>query len=123
MQERLLHCLSGEYVCLEKCLILQRTIEKISYKKDVLEVIVSLKDRTIIRVENNFSMESGMRVMQRREGDVNPAAPACTGSSTDKSGAPVLIPSNFTLILPHDLTIRRYTKKTERYHKKIVSYL
>ena len=115
---KLLYCLSRGHVCLEKCLILQRTIEKISYKKDVLEVIVSLKDRTIIRVENNFFMKSRKRVMQRREGDVNPAAPACTPSSTDNNGAPVLIPSNFTLILPHDLTVRRYTKKTERYHKK-----
>ena len=84
----LLYCLSRGYVCLEKCLILQRTIEKIRYKKDVLEVIVWLKDRTIIRVENTFSMKSGKRVVQRREGDVNPAAPACTPSLINNNGAP-----------------------------------
>ena len=56
-----------------------------------------------------------------RAGRPNPLAPAwkpTLTSSLQKNGAGLPIPSNFLLILPHDLSIRRYTKKTERYHRK-----
>ena len=64
---------------------------------------------------NNHSGEMAARI---REGRPNPTAPACRPSSILNNGALYQAPSNFVLILPHDLSIKRYSKKTERYHKK-----
>ena len=61
---------------IEKCLIIRRTIEKITYKKDVLEVIISIKDKEAFSVSNGLDSRCGKMAARIRGGVPNPTAPA-----------------------------------------------
>ena len=90
---KVLHVLQG-YVLdykkgsqLEKQLVTKRTIERISFSKEFLEVIVSLEDKKEIELTQGLANRLAGRLSKTREGAVNPDAPACsTQFETNKTG-------------------------------------
>ena len=72
---------------IEKCLILRKRIERINYRKDSLEVIVSLRDTSAALVGSDLQAESGKMAARIREGRTNLPNPAWTPSSTGNNGA------------------------------------
>ncbi len=72
---------------IEKCLILRKRIERLTYRKDSLEVLISLRDTSPVLVESNFQAESGKMAARIREGRPNLPNPAWKLSSTGKNGA------------------------------------
>ena len=87
----------------EKCLIFERTISRINFSKESLEVFISLKDTTSSLIGNSSGILSGKSVSRAREGAVNPDAPACIPSSILLNGSPFEELSNLSIILPHHL--------------------
>ena len=73
---------------LEKVLVTRRTIEKIIFRKDLLEVIVSLEDRNEIELSQGLANRLGRLARGAREGAVNPDAPACSSRSNVKLAGP-----------------------------------
>ena len=78
-----------------------------------MEVIVSLEDRTKSELDEVLSNRIGGRAVSLREGDVNPAAPAYTDSSTLNLASSIstlrTTPNSLTtltIILPHTLLDR-----------------
>ena len=71
---------------LEKSLVLKRTIEKIIFSRNSLEVIVSLEDKTEINVGTVLAERLGGVHRGIREGIVNSDAPACISSSILNGG-------------------------------------
>ncbi len=65
----------------EKCLLFKKTISRINFSKESLEVIVSLIDTSSPLSEGRNDFGVGVVGAKKREGAVNPDAPACiTGS-------------------------------------------
>ena len=62
----------------------RRTIEKIIFRKDSLELVISLEDTTKLKLEEELSHRLGGSAKSAREGIVNPDAPACSTSSNVK---------------------------------------
>jgi len=87
----------------EKCLLFERTISRINFSKESLEVIVSLKDTTSPLLNGQNGLMGGKVAVKKREGAVNPDAPACSTSSILLIGSPIEKPSNISFILPHSL--------------------
>ena len=82
---------------LEKQLVTKRTIEKIKFSKESMEVIVILEDRTALNLDQTLSNRLGLAEAKMREGVLstkgrirrrfdggNPDAPACRPSSNKK---------------------------------------
>ncbi len=69
---------------LEKALVMRRTIQKIIFRRNSLEVIVSLEDRTKLNIDQGLANRLGGSARGAREGAVNPDAPACSTSSNLK---------------------------------------
>ena len=75
---------------IEKCLIIRKTIEKIAYRKESLEVVISLRDRKSPLIGQDPLMESAKMAARIREGCANLSAPAWKPnptSSIENSGA------------------------------------
>ncbi len=94
---------------------MRRTIQKIIFRRDSLEVIVALEDRTKLNIDQGLANRLGRSAQNAREGAVNPVAPACSTSSILKladSTSSVQTESNsfktFSAILPHNLLDRRH---------------
>ena len=94
---------------------MRRTIQKIIFRRDSLEVIVSLEDRTKLNIDQGLANRLDGAVRGPREGAVNPDAPACSTSSNIKladSISFIQTESNsfktFSAILPHNLLDRRH---------------
>ena len=62
----------------EKCLLFERTISRINFSKESLEVIVSLKDTTSPLSDSRNSLVLSRMAVGSRGGAVNPDAPACS---------------------------------------------
>ena len=69
---------------LEKQLVTKRTIEKIKFSKESMEVIVILEDRTNLNLDQGLANRLGLAPAKMREGVLNPDAPACRPSSNIK---------------------------------------
>ena len=94
---------------------MRRTIQKIIFRRDSLEVIVSLEDRTKLNIDQGLANRLGRSAHNAREGAVNPVAPACSMSSNKKLAhltSSIQTESNsfknFSVILPHNLLDKRH---------------
>ena len=65
----------------EKCLLFKKTISRINFSRESLEVIVSLEDTSSPLLDNQGDFLGGVVGVGTREGAVNPDAPACSLSS------------------------------------------
>ena len=81
-------------------------------------MIVSLEDRTKLKLGDALSNRLMGRANSLREGDVNPAAPACTSQfETTNFGVlhthpnHTILSSNFSFILSHNLLTGAHLKK------------
>ncbi len=77
---QVLHRFGSDYKkgsALEKALVIKRTIHKINFSKDFMEVIVLLEDRTDLKLTSELSKRFWGSLGTTREGAVNPDAPAC----------------------------------------------
>ena len=88
-----------------------------SFCNSKIIVIVSLEDRMKLKLDDVLSGRLLGSAHSLREGDVNPAAPACTESSNVKLGKSTQLIrteptslSTFTLILPHKLLNRNWIR-------------
>ncbi len=63
---------------LEKCLLFKKTISRIKFSKESMEVFVSLIDTSSPLVEERNNLSGGKISVKMREGAVNPDAPACS---------------------------------------------
>jgi len=117
--EKILHVLQ-RYVSdyknatqVEKVLVTKKTVERIIFKRDSLELSIIIEDRTKIRLEKELSNRLGGAARGAREGAVNPDAPACSTGSNVKLvtlTCPVQTRTDFSptfnVILPHNLLDR-----------------
>ena len=71
---------------IEKCLLFQRTIERINFKKNSLEVVVLLEDRKNGELTQGLANRLGRSARGAREGAVNPDAHACRPTFESKTG-------------------------------------
>ena len=97
---------------------MKRTIDRINFSMELMEVIVLLEDRTGLQLTRELSNRLGKSLSRRREGAVNPDAPACSPQFGTNEWRRELShlellpsPSKFSLILPHDLLRRTRLKK------------
>ncbi len=72
----------------EKCLIFRRTIQRINFARESMEVVIFIKDTTDWEVENFLNGQSAKVAVRAREGAVNPDAPACSTGSIPQDGSP-----------------------------------
>ena len=72
---------------IEKCLILRKRIERLTYRKDSLEVLISLRDTSTVSIESGLQAVSGKMAARIREGHTNLPNPAWGPSSTGDNGA------------------------------------
>jgi hypothetical protein len=124
--ERVLHVLqryASDYkngTQIERALVTKRTIERIIVSKDCLEVIVSLIDRTELKLGDVLSARLSGSAHSLREGVVNPAAPAYIGSSNEKLvtlGSKLRTSLDyFSVVLSHKLFDRSHALKGIRTH-------
>jgi site-specific DNA recombinase len=91
----------------EKCLIFQRTIKRINFSKESLEVIVSIVDRKASLPINSLGRQSGSVAGKKREGAVNSDAPACNTQFDIKKWRSDSHSFELALILPQDLLKRK----------------
>ncbi len=70
----------------EKCLILRKTIQKIKYSKESLEVIISLGDAGSSPLGSAAVRQSGKRAARTRGAEANPTPRACIASSSFQYG-------------------------------------
>ncbi len=97
---------------------MRRTIQKIIFRRDSLEVIVSLQDRTKLNIDQGLANRLGGAAHNAREGAVNPDAPACSTSSNKKladlTSSIQTEPDSlqtFSTVLPHALLRATHLKK------------
>ena len=70
---------------IEKCLLFRRTIERISFSKESLEVVVLLIDTEPLDEAKTNSVVSGRIAVRRRAGAADSTAPACRPISINKT--------------------------------------
>ena len=90
----------------EKCLIFQRTIQRINFSREQLEVLIFIKDRNDFEVENFLSGGDGKTAARMRGVHPNSCAPDCTYGSIPQNGDPTQTLSNFNVIFSHKLLDR-----------------
>ena len=98
---QVLHRFGSDYKkgsTLEKALVIKRTLDKINFSKESMEVIVLLEDRKALELTQELSKRLDQSSRGAREGAVNPDAPACNtqfdktkyGESGIRTQGPVL---------------------------------
>ncbi len=70
---------------LEKALVVKRTIEKIHFKKETMEVLISLEDKTTPKLTEGLDNRLALAASGGRGGGVNLHAHACSSSSELKN--------------------------------------
>jgi regulator of sigma D len=95
----------------EKCLLFEKTISRINFSRESLEVIISIIDTSSPLPEGQNDLMGGKEAARMRAGAPYCLASACTGSSILKNGAVTKILSNMSIILPQYLLDKTRLKK------------
>ncbi len=77
----------GAATQVEKCLIFQKTIERIRFSKTEVEVLINIKDTNDFQVDDFLRGQSGKSGLGMRAGAADSTTPACTGSSILQNGS------------------------------------